>query len=91
MVLRSKSLSHYAQDLLRRWNSQDSPRLQLQWKEDIVVVANHPPQIRVAEVAIGDEVDAVAFDHGVEDVVGLGRGIDAGPRPQELPKVNAKA
>ena len=56
-------------DVLQRGNTQNRPHLELQREEDVVVVADDPPQLGASKIACGEAVHPIPFDHGVEAVI----------------------
>jgi len=69
--------------VFHRWNAKLGPRYKLQREKDVVVIADDPPELGITQVAVGDKIDAIAGDNGVQPVVVSGCGIDPLP-PAEI-------
>ena len=63
-------------DVFDRGDAKIGSRCQLQREKDVVVVADDPPQPGIAQVAMGEQIDAVALDDCMQAVVVPGRGVD---------------
>lgn len=46
-------------------NAQRQTRLERQREKDVVVVADDPPEPGVTQIAVREQIQAVALDHGV--------------------------
>ncbi|SPD74384.1 hypothetical protein PITCH_A230071 [uncultured Desulfobacterium sp.] len=72
-------------DVFRRWDAQDGPRRQVQGEENVVVVADDPPEIGLSQIAMGEQIDPVPLDHRVKPVVGARLVLGRKTRAQKIP------
>ena len=63
--------------MFARGNAQGQAGLERQWKKEVVVVADDPPEPGVTQIAVREQIQTVAFDDGVQAVVVSGGGVDA--------------
>jgi len=64
-------------DVFAGGNAQRQTRLERQREKDVVVVADDPPEPGVTQIAVRQQIQTVALDHGVQAVVVSGDGVDA--------------